>query len=223
MLSRGCGHKKTKAPNDPTPAGRTFEISGSDFRVYIPSWCLGEFNGLQLIPKTHTPQNVRTHKRVINAFFAYHSTTTIPTERICNHLGIANEQQKDDALAKIISALQSPTPSEPHIDPDDHRATLFKKHLHQFFLEPGTSVLMIRDSKHSPRLVVPYKLRSRYLYQAHEGNNHSGVTRMRELLSSYWWEFKNRDIKAYVDSCDMCAKCKGNYGRHTHWPIGHCK
>ena len=109
------------------------------------------------------------------------------------------------------------------MDPDDHRTPLFKKHLHNFYLEPGTSVLMIRDSTHTPQLVVPYKLRARYLRQAHEGANHSGVTRMRELLSSYWWEFKNRDIKAYVNSCDTCARCKGNYGKRAHWPIGHCK
>ena len=46
---------------------------------------------------------------------------------------------------------------------------------------------------------------------------------MRELLSNNWWEFKNRDIKSYVDSCDTCAKCKGNYGKHTRWPIHSCK
>ena len=82
---------------------------------------------------------------------------------------------------------------------------------------------MIRDSNHSPKLVVPYKLFTRYLHQAHESTNHSGVTCMRELLSNYWWEFKNCDIKSYVDSCDTCAKCKGNYGKRTCWPIGHCK
>ena len=82
---------------------------------------------------------------------------------------------------------------------------------------------MIRDSNHSPKLVVPYKLRTRYLHQAHECTNHSGITRMRELLSNHWWELKNRDIKSYVDSWDTCAKCKGNYRKRTCWPIGHCK
>ena len=73
------------------------------------------------------------------------------------------------------------------------------------------------------QLIVSHKLCTRYLHQALEGTNHSGVTRMRELLSNYWWEFKNRDIKSHVDSCDTCAKCKGNYGKRTRWPIGHCK
>ena len=59
---------------------------------------------------------------------------------------------------------------------------------------------MIRNSNHSPKLVVPYKLRTRYLHQIHEGTNHSGVTCMRELLSNYWWEFKSSDKKSYVDS-----------------------
>ena len=46
---------------------------------------------------------------------------------------------------------------------------------------------------------------------------------MRELLSNYWWEFKNHDIKSCVDSCDICTKCKGNNGKCKCWPIGHCK
>ena len=132
---------------------------------------------------------------------------------------------KDDTFSKIIRVLESSDSlDEIDVDADDHRAVLLRKHLNQFFWgEPGTSVLMIRDSYHSPKLVVPYKLRTRYLHQAHEGTNHSGVTRMRELLSNYWWEFKNRVIKSYVNSCDTCAKCKGNYGKRTRWPIGHCK
>ena len=82
---------------------------------------------------------------------------------------------------------------------------------------------MIRGSNHSHKLIVPYKLRTRYFHQAHEGTNHSGVTHMHELLSNYWLEFKNHDIKSYIDSCDTCAKRKGNYGKRTRWPIGHCK
>ena len=109
------------------------------------------------------------------------------------------------------------------MDTNDHRTPIYKKLLDKFFLEPGTSVLMVRDSTHSPRLVVPYKLRSRFLYQAHDCINHSDINRMKELLSSYWWEFKNRDIETYVNSCSTCARYKGNYGKRVHWSIGHCK
>ena len=71
---------------------------------------------------------------------------------------------KDDAFSKIIRALESfDSLDEIDIDPDDHRVELLRKYLNQFFLEPGTSVLMIRDSNHSAKLVVPYKLRTRYL------------------------------------------------------------
>ena len=79
---------------------------------------------------------------------------------------------------------------------------------------------MIRDSNQSPELVVPYKLCTRYLHQAHEGTNHTGVIRMRELLSNYLWTFKNRDIKSNVDSCDTRENCKGNYMKRMRWPIG---
>ena len=109
------------------------------------------------------------------------------------------------------------------MDSDDHRTSIYKKLIDKFYLEPGTSVLMVRDITHSPRLVVPYKLCSRFLYQAYDCINHSGITRMKEPLSSYWWEFKNRDIETYVNSCNTSARCKGNYGKRIRWPIGHCK
>ena len=126
---------------------------------------------------------------------------------------------KDDAFSKIIIALESSNLlNEIGDNPDDHQAALLRKHLTQFFLEPGTSVLMIRDSNHSPKLVMPYKLHIRYLHQAYKGTNHSYVTCMLELLSNYWWELKNRDIKSFGDSYDTCAKCKSNYRKRTHWP-----
>ena len=187
MLSRSHGQQKIKTPADPTPAGKVFQVEGSNLHIYVPSWCLGEINGLQLIPKTQSPQGTYCHRRIADAFFAYHSTSTIRTQKICDHLNIAAEQSKDDLLSVIIQVLQTRDPGKEYLmNPDDHRTPIYKNLLDKFFLEPGTSVLMIRDSTHSPRLVVPYKLRSRFLYQAHDCINHSGITRMKELLSSYW-------------------------------------
>ena len=81
------------------------------------------------------PQNSYTTEhplpqRITNALFAYRSTSTIPTERICNHLGIAAKQIKNDAFSKIIRALESSDSlDEIDVDPDDHRAALLRKHL----------------------------------------------------------------------------------------------
>ena len=44
---------------------------------------------------------------------------------------------------------------------------------------------MIKDTTNTPKLVVPYKLRTKYLHQAHDCVNHSGISRMQEHLSSY--------------------------------------
>ena len=140
-------------------------------------------------------------------------------------MGIAAEQASDDTLSKIIRALQlaTPRPDATLLDPKDHRTGLYNKHMHEFYLEPGTSVLMISDTINTPKLVVPYKLRAKYLHEAHDCVNHSGISRMQEHLSSYWWEFKNRDIRAYVQSCQTCAKRKGNYGMRRNWSTGHCR
>ena len=123
-------------------------------------------------------------------------------------MGIAAEQASDDTLSKIIRALQlaTPRPDATLLDPKDHRTGLYNKHMHQFYLEPG-----IRDTTNTPKLVVPYKLRTKYLHQAHDCVNHSGISHMQEHLSSYWWEFKNRDIRAYVQACAR------------NWSTGHCK
>ena len=107
MLSRSHGQQKIKTPADPTPAGKVFQVEGSDLHIYVPSWCLGEIDGLQLIPKTHSPQGTYCHKRIADAFFAYHSTSTIPTEKICDQLNIAAEQSKYDLLSVIIQDLQT--------------------------------------------------------------------------------------------------------------------
>ena len=120
MLSRGCGHKKMKTYCDPTPAGKKYKLECSDLHIYVRSSCISEVDCLRLIPRT--PQNTRYDKRITNAFFAYHSTSTIITERICNNLGIAAEQMKDDAFSKIIRALESSDSLDKiDVDPDDHR------------------------------------------------------------------------------------------------------
>ena len=185
MLCRGCGHKKVKTCSDPTPAG-------SDLHIYIPSWCIGEVDSLRVIPRTHTPQNTRYPKGVTNAFFAYHSTYTIPTERICNHLGIAAEQMKDDAFSTIIRALELSSLDEIDEDPDDHRAALLRKHLKPVFFS-GTRYLCPNDkgqqslSKLSNTVQTPSP---DYFTKHTRATIHSCVTRMRELLSNNWWESK---------------------------------
>ena len=82
---------------------------------------------------------------------------------------------------------------------------------------------MIRQESGIPQMVIPYSMRAKYLRQAHDEMNHSGFDRMRQHLAGYWWELKNSDMKAYVDSCETCARCKGNYGRQPKNPTGHCK
>ena len=72
-------------------------------------------------------------QKVLKSPKAYDGSTvafTIPTEKICNHLGIAAEQMKDDAFSKIIRVLESSDSlDEINVDPDDHRAALLRKHL----------------------------------------------------------------------------------------------
>ena len=134
MLSRGCGHKKLKTCSDPTPAGKTYQLEGFDLHIYVPLWCIGKVESLRLIPRTHTPKNTLYHKRITNTLFACHSTSTLPTERVCNQFCIAAEQMKDDAFSKIIRDLESSDSlDEINVDPDDHWAALLRKHFKLVF------------------------------------------------------------------------------------------
>lgn len=58
-------------------------------------------------------------------------------------------------------------------------------------------------------------------HQAYNCTNHSNVNCICKYLSSYWWEFKNHNIKAN-ESCINYTKYKENYGmcpnqRHCKW------
>ena len=87
-------------------------IQGGRICIYVPSWCLNEINSLQLVPKTHTTQSKYCQKRITDAFFAYHSISTIPTEKNCDHLDIAAKQLTDDLLTKSIKAFQTKDSSQ---------------------------------------------------------------------------------------------------------------
>ena len=150
MLSRRYGHSKDKLTADPTPAGKRFKLQGSSLNIYVPSWCLGEIKSSQLLPGTHTTRNIQHHLQAIDAFLAFHATSTIPVEEIADHMGIAAEQASDDTLSKIIRALQlaTPRPDATLLDPKDHRTGLYNKHMHQFQHFPKIHTLK-HSSKHT--------------------------------------------------------------------------
>lgn len=105
------------------------------------------------LQNTYARNHSMPHRHITDAFFAYHSTSAILTEKISDHIDVAAEQSTDDALSRIISVLQTNDLNK-NIDPNDDWAPLLMKTIHQFYLESGTFVLIIRDSKHPPKLVV---------------------------------------------------------------------
>ena len=176
----------------------------------------------QTSPLTPPHNHAATFK--YNPLDGVRTTLTILTEKNCDHLDIAVEQLTDDLLSKIIKALQTKDLSQRcHMDPDDHRNPTFKKHFLNFYLEPGISVLMIRDSTHTPRLVVPYKLHSKFLYQAHDWiktlRGHSHAHPPRQLLvgiqeSWHWnirgilWNLRWTKKKLWQTSISHCTRGK---------------
>ena len=223
MLGRSHWQQKIKTPADHTPVGKVFQVEGSDLHIYVPSCCLGEIDGLQLIPKTQSPQGTYSHKRIADAFFAYHSTSIIPTEKIRDHLNIAAEQSKDDLLLVIIQALKTRARAKnsygPRRSSDSHlqetpRQILFGAR----YLRPdGQRLYTLTKAGCAIQIPQQIYISGTWLHQPLRHHSHEGTP------SSYWWEFKNRDIETYVNSCSTCARCKGNYSKRVRWPFGHCK
>ena len=224
MLSRSRDVDKIKCKPDNSAAGRTFRLQDTVLHIYMPSWSTGDIDNAQLTQVHHTQQNTNACTNFTGAFLALSSEVDSVADSLCEQINIVTEQSSDETLAKIIEALHNGKLDKKfEIDTQDHRASIFKKHIDKFYQEPGTSVLTLRDSNKVPKLVVPYQMRSAYLHQAHDCINHSGISQMRDHLKDFWWEYKNRDIQAYVESCMICAKQKGNYGRQSHTYPGHCK
>ena len=147
--------------------------------------------------------------------------------RLSEYLHVAQSQSEDLFLSKIIQKLaQGNTNSvdwSKILDPSDHRYKVYLQHIQNFQLEPGTNLLLLRKENGQTLMVIPMVLRPKFLHHAHDRMNHSGITRCKQHLSCFWWEFKDQDIQSYVDSCLFCAKRKGNYGRSPRWDIGHCR
>lgn len=95
---------------------------------------------------------LKLHRLADYTVFAY---STIPTEELSDHINITAEQASDDMLAKIVKALQAVDSGKASaltitIEPSNHWAVIY--------LEPRTSVLMLKDSKNTPKLLILYNL-----------------------------------------------------------------
>ena len=226
MLSRSPGIKKIKIENDPEPAGKYYNIKGSKLKVYIPSWVL------ENLPENKFVLTMEPTKLTGDTCYAVQALTAtgqrqIEMPKLHDYINVALSQSEDLFLGKIIRKLidfpNQKIDWDQILDPDDHRSDIFKNHVDQFQLEPGTNLLLLRKSSGQTLMVIPSSLRPKFLHFAHDRMNHAGITRTIQHLSNFWWEKKQDDIRSYIDSCQVCARRKGNYGRSIRWDVGHCR
>jgi len=59
------------------------------------------------------------------------------------------------------------------------------------------------------------------LKTVHDNAGHFGTERVADFLHHLWWPGKTNDISNYVESCCICMRRKGNYGKHAKPFIGH--
>ena len=230
MISRPNGVKAEKNVEDHDPAGRFVDFDETVLPIYIPSWVDGnltdaEQERINLMKKNEYHEESKD----LCCFLSNGNQTRV--DNIEPNLSklyheYADEQSKDYLLSKIMLYLARKVHDKnaritDFLPKDDERSAIYSRLEEKLFLDAGTNMLMKKTDDGLNQYVVPDNEISKFLYKAHDRDNHHGINRTVDNLAKFYWPKKGDDIKAYVDSCDGCAQRKGNYGRVPKWPIGH--
>ena len=215
MFSRPFGRLKTQTPAGQASkaAGTFYTIYGTKLRVYVPSWINGKLPAELLMKKEDEVALSSTFMSTAVVNDATSSST------ITEFLGIADAQLDDPTMAKIIHYIKSGT-ERWKFDDNDHRDKIYNRYRKLFRIDPYTNLLLITWN-HKECIVVPPKLRPYYLKAVHDDAGHFGMERVSDFLQHLWWPGKSSDIHNYVESCVLCTRRKGNYGKHNKPIMGH--
>ena len=237
-LSRPGGLKRTKCPNDFTPAGQFFNIDGTKINIYVPSWVRdlnsqmdfklkaisSENKNVSAAQKYPTGENSRIP---ISLAAVLSNRKPVHLDETADLIEVAQKQREDVFLLKIIQEIERNENRGPDkklditdmMDKNDHRYKQFCKIAERLFVDVSTGLLML-ESDSKLQLYVPDSLRRVYLYSAHDTLAHCGITRVKQHLTNFYWIGKDRDIEDYVNTCSLCPSRKGNYGKNAP-PFGH--
>ena len=200
-------------------AGSFYKLADTKLKIYVPSWCLNSppSDHLQL-DLVETPKSNFVHMAPV-AFLAHKEAEECP--EAWNRLDLARAQREDPFLSPLITELEirrdigyGPFLSmKTKLDLKHHKYKPFALIADNLYLEPGADILMVKRLGRYAQMVVPDRLRKYYLSIAHDdASAHGGQRRVAEILSDFYWEGKEEDIKLYIDSCTTCISRKGRYG-----------
>ena len=215
ILSRPNGHSSHNGPAvDDGNVGAVYEADGGKIQFYVPPWCMNQSDpDVMILKKVST-----TVAKVLSASVTCESASQ-------EKLQISLDQMDDGTLRKIKDHLVDKRNGKPVGDLeeilDGVDEVQYKKYAKDMKLGPGTDAVYIMNHG-QPRIIIPRKLISSYLYAAHDASGHHGISRMRHYMAHFYWPGKDSDITAYVNSCQTCARRKGNYGHNDKPDIGHC-
>ena len=131
---------------------------------------------------------------------------------------LAEEQNKDPKLKKLISFLQTTqVPPEDELSLAGNEEKFYMAQRNSFFLEKG--VLWFDNPNGEPLLVIPIQLKEHVLFTNHDlpTAGHQGLERTRDRIKArYFWFRMSKDIKNYVRVCDSCNKNKHSNRRNKY-------
>ena len=154
-----------------------------------------------------------TSDDVVQAYYNEYGYTDPYGNRISDNLQMSRDQNDDATLQKIKQFLLHKRNGKPvGVIGDILNSTdevPYKKYAIDMALGHGTDTLYILNHGR-PRIVIPKKMISILVHNAHDLMGHQGISRMRSCLAYYYWPGKDNDINEYVDTCMICAQRTSN-------------
>ena len=154
-----------------------------------------------------------TSDDVVQAYYNEYGYTDPYGDRISDNMQMSRDQNDDATLQKIKQFLLHKRNGKPVGDIGDilngADEVPYKKYAIDMALGHDTDTLYILNHG-PPRIVIPKKMISILVHNAHDLMGHQGISRMRSCLAYYYWPGKDNDITEYVDTCVICAQRKSN-------------
>ena len=218
MMSRPFGQTpKTLTTEETTSAeGNFFHSPEAKLSIYVPSWVRSNSTTSDIVFKNDDE---------VNTAFSFVAAALTSNEQLppvlTEHIGISNQQKKDETLLTIVNYLKADVSCDKwKLDKSSKATRIYTKYREKFRVDPLTDLLLI-EWNGNECVVVPDTLRPFYLKTTHDDAGHFGVDRVSDFLKHLWWPGKTQDVENYVASCVVCSRRKGNYGKHSTPTMGH--
>lgn len=177
FLSRPFGKTETVVEEDDSAAGQFYKTKSGELEIYVPSWgCGGIFPQEMLLRKVSEAKECL----VVSCFVSSSSNFNV------HELIVITQAQEEDITLKLVREYirNDVRPDKWSLNSFGERDA-FSRYRKRFRFQEESDVLLVNIDGRD-RIVIPSRLKTRYLKKCHE-TAHFGVKKTMELLDWAWW------------------------------------